>query len=481
MDLDVAPGEVHALLGENGAGKSTLMNVLIGLVRPDAGRLELAGCEVDLSTFGPSEAVRAGVGMVHQHSTLVPALTVAENLSFGDPESPMLYHPHRARARVAALVERHELEVPPDARVDDLSVGERQRAEILRALERGARILVLDEPTSALPPGEVRVLLPALRRLRSSGRAVIFISHKLDEVREVADRVSVLRRGRVVATLDARSADARELGRLMLGRDLSPLSPPPASAARARAARAVRGLSAPGLREASRLRNLEFVANAGEILGVAGIDGNGQRELEEVLAGSRRPTAGAIEVWGTRIPFGARSLRRAGVAHLSGDRERAGLVSGFTLAENFLLKSSYDDPRFFRRGWLDRGAARRAAREAAVRFGVDPPNPDADVATLSGGNAQKLAAARELDGAPALLIAFNPTRGLDVASTRFVHERLLAIRAAAGAVVLVSTDLDEVLALSDRAIALVQGRCVELPANADAAAIGAILLGRAQP
>jgi len=468
---------VHALLGENGAGKSTLMNVLVGLVRPDAGSLELAGRRVDLASWSPAAALRAGVGMVHQHSSLVPALSAVENLAFGRLERGWLYRPRRERARVAGLARRFELDVPLDPPVEDLSLGQRQRAEILRALAGGAQVLVLDEPTAALTPGEARALFPTLRRLAAAGRALVFISHKLEEIRDVADRVTVLRRGRAVASVAAAEADAAALGRLMLGRDVPVLERPPGAGGEP--ALELRGLSAPGLREASRLDGIDLVVRRGEIVGVAGIDGNGQRELEEVLAGVRRASAGSLRVGGREVPLRARALRAAGVAHLSGERETAGLVAGMSVAENLILKGSYDDRRFFRWGRLDRRAAAAAARAAAQRFDVRPADPDADIATLSGGNAQKVAVARELDGDPPLLVAVNPTRGLDVGSARFVHERLLALRARGGAILLVSTELDEVLALADRRVALVAGRVIPIPEGADRGEIGAILLGRA--
>ena len=478
VSLEIAQGEVLALLGENGAGKSTLMNVLAGLVKPDAGALELAGEPVDLAHWGPRAALARGVGMVHQHSALVPALTVVENLHFGAAAGSPWFHPRAERRAAEALSRRFELEVPVERRVEELSPGQRQRAEILRALGRGARLLILDEPTAVLTPNEAAALFDAVRRLRDAGRAVIFISHKLAEVEAVADRVSILRRGRLVASVAARELDAHELGRLMLGRDLTPLARrTPAAARPATPALALRGLSTAGANEASRLRGLELEVFAGEIVGLVGIDGNGQRELEEVLAGVRRPSAGELLVAGRRVGADPRALRRAGLAHLSGDRESAGLVRGMSLAHNFILKGSWDDRRFFRHGRIDEAAAWRAARAAALRFGIVPPDPERDISSLSGGNAQKLAVARELDGDPPLLVAVNPTRGLDVGSARFVHEQLLARRAAGGAVLLISTELDEVLALADRLAALVRGELRSIPAGADRAAIGAILLG----
>ena len=424
VSFQVAAGEIHALLGENGAGKSTLMNVLVGLVRPDRGSLTLAGAAVPPERWSPASALAAGVAMVHQHSTLVPAMTLAENLCFGEKGGSSLFRPAWERARVQALAERFALDVPADARVDELSVGQRQRAEILRAMDRGARVLVLDEPTAALTRGETRALFPALRRLREQGVAVIFISHKLDEIRDLADRVTVLRRGRVEATVPTREADAASLGRLMLGRELPPLARPDPSGRRSGSpALELRDLAASGAQEASRLRGLRLEVFPGEVVGVAGIDGNGQRELEEVLAGVRRPTAGAVLVSGREVVPGVRALRAAGVAHLSGERERGGLVPGMSVTENLALKGSYDDARFFGRGLWHRRTARAAAEAAIRRFSIEPPDPDRDVATLSGGNAQKVAVARELGSGARVLVAVNPTRGLDVGSARFVHER----------------------------------------------------------
>jgi simple sugar transport system ATP-binding protein len=470
-------GEVHALLGENGAGKSTLMNVLIGSLRPDRGALEIAGAAIPFASWSPRRAAEHGIGMVHQHSALIPALSVAENLAFGASERGFWYRPAREAARVADLARRFDLELPASARVADLSVGERQRAEILRALGRGARILILDEPTAVLTPGEIDALFGSLRALCAEGCSVVLITHKLAEVEQVAARITVLRRGRVSAVRAAGEVGARELGRLMLGEEVPPLA--------RRAQRSpgaplfeLRGVSAPGLSEAGRLRNLNLAVAEGEIVGIAGIEGNGQRELEELLVGLREATSGLICANGTAIAPSPRALRRAHIAHLSGDRESAGLVPEFSLAENFVLKGSYDDSRYFPRGSFAPGAARAAVEAAIDRYSIRPAEPELAVGRLSGGNAQKLAVARELAESPRVLIAVHPTRGLDVGSARFVHEQLLALRDAGGAVLLISSELDEVVALADRLFALVRGEFWPVPVGSDRAAIGAMLLGR---
>ncbi len=452
-------------------------------MRPDEGALEVGGQHVDLASWSPASAHAAGIGIVHQHSTLIPAMTVPENLALGRTRPGWRFDRHRERDRVQALAARMGLDVPLDAPVHELSVGQRQRAEIVRALERGGRVLVLDEPTAALTPAETRALFPALRTLRDTGCAVIFISHKLGEIEELANRVAVLRRGRVVAVREARGLDAHALGRWMLGDRAErpvdgPTAPESTSAQVSPTPRlALRGLEATGSREASRLRGLSLEVHPGELVGIAGIDGNGQRELEEVLVGVRRLDAGRIEVDGVRVAPTLRALRAHGVAHLSGERERGGLVAGLSIAENLVLQSSYDDSRHFRPGWIDRTAVRADARRAVERFQIEPADVDADIATLSGGNAQKVALARAFAAEPRVLVAVNPTRGLDFGATRFVHDQLRAMRARGGTVLLISTEIDEVLELADPVFALVEGRLQHVARGIDRAAFGAILLG----
>jgi simple sugar transport system ATP-binding protein len=456
-ELTLAPGEVHALLGENGAGKTTLMRVLYGLVQPDAGEIRLDGVPVAIS--GPRHALALGIGLVHQHFMGVPALSVAENLVLGEPGSVLLGRSElrrEARARLA----RHGLDLDPDLPAERLSVAEQQRLEIARLLERGADVLVFDEPTAVLAPIEVEALLALLAGLRDEGRCVVFISHKLEEIGAVCDRVTVLRHGRSVVTRPVAGLTPEALGRWMVGSEPPPPGRPPETEPGDVALRLHR------LR-AGRLRGIDLEVRGGEICAVAGIDGNGQGDLEEVLARVRPLESGLLEVLDPPL------------AVLSGDRQRTGLVLGLDLGENLVLAEAARGgaPPVFRRGLLRPRALAHEARVALARFAIRG-RPDVPARTLSGGNQQKLCVARALRARPRVLVAVNPTRGLDVVSTAAVREELRAQAQGGGAVLLVSTDLEEVLALGTRIAVLFRGRLTTLePERCTRARIGELMLG----
>jgi simple sugar transport system ATP-binding protein len=475
VDLTVRAGEVHALLGENGAGKSTLMNVLAGLYRPHAGEVRLWGAPAALRS--PREAAARGVGMVHQHFMLVPTLTVAENVLLGLSRPRFWLCPRAARRRVADWAAQHGLALDPAARVAELSVGEQQRVEILKVLARGARLLILDEPTAVLAPGEVGALFATLRGLAAAGRAVVLISHKLDEVAQVADRATVLRSGRVVVSgLDARAASPSDLARWMVGHEVGgQVERPPVAPGAPRLE--VDGLWVEGDRGSPALRGVSFAVRAGEIVGVAGVAGNGQRELAEALTGLRRPTAGGLRVDGVeRTGAGPREMLAAGVAHVPEDRAATGSAPRLSLAENLLL-TSYRSVR----GRLDATRLRALARQRAARSGLELPALEGPAAALSGGNLQRLILARELAVSPRVLVAVHPTRGLDVGATRAVHELLARQRAAGVATLLISGDLEEVLALSDRVLVLYAGRVAGVleAVRADRERVGCLMTGGA--
>jgi len=482
VDFALAPGEIHALLGENGAGKSTLMNVLYGLYQPDAGTVEVDGRPVRFAS--PRDAIAHGIGMVHQHFMLVPALTVLENVVLGlpSPREPLL-DLRTARRDVFATARAHGLAVDLDVPVAQLPVGVQQRVEILKTLFRGARTLVLDEPTAVLTPQEVEEFFGVLRRLREAGHSIVFITHKLHEVRALCDRVTVLRGGWVVAAaLDARTVAPDELARLMVGRELHErLERAPARPGAA--ALEIEGVECLNARRLAALRGVSLTVRGGEIVGVAGVDGNGQSELAEVVAGLRRPSAGRVRIGG-RDCTGAspRACIDAGLGHIPQDRQRTGLVLDLSVLENLILQS-HAAPPYARRGALDRAAVARHGAEQIRRFDIRVASPGSLVRTMSGGNQQKVILAREFDRRPAVLLAVQPTRGLDIGATRFVHEQLLAARAAGCAVLLVSTELDEILALSDRVAVMFEGRIVGVLDAAAAARerVGLMMAGHGSP
>jgi simple sugar transport system ATP-binding protein len=456
IDLDLYRGEVHGLLGENGAGKSTLMKILYGLYGADSGRVLLDGETAVISK--PDDAVSAGIGMVHQHFTLVPTLTAAENVVLGaEPRRGVLIDRDAAARSVTELSERYGLRVDPNARVGDLSVGLRQRVEVLKALYRDARILILDEPTAVLTPQETDELFGVLRSFVDQGLSIIFITHKLGELLGVSDRITVIRDGRVVDTVQTSATSEAQLANLMVGRDVV-LRVDRTAANPGEVRLAARGLEVLAATGQPAVRGIDLQVRGGEILAVAGVDGNGQVELAEALAGVHRVAAGTVEVDGqdvTGLDAGVRSDR--GVAYIPEDRTGKGLVGAFTLAENCVLKR-YDHPPYAARGWLRGSAISRFARERIKAFDVRPANEQAMASSLSGGNQQKTIVARELYGDPGVLIANQPTRGVDVGAIEFMHKQLLAQRDQGAAILLISLELDEIRQLADRIIVLFDGR-----------------------
>jgi len=476
VTLQVAPGEVHALLGENGAGKTTLVSVLYGLQQPDAGEIWLEGQRVRIRS--PRDALRLGIGMVPQHFLLIRRHTVVENVALGLPGEPFVRPTRHLEPRLLDLATRYGLGIDPRARVADLSPSEQQRVEILKVLLRGARILILDEPTSVLTPQEVRGLFEVLRRMRRDGHAVIFISHKLDEVTAIADRITVLRRGRVVATLPAEGVDRRALARMMVGRDVE-MQPARQRSRPGDVVLRVEGLRAVGPRGVDALRGISLVVRAGEILGIAGVAGNGQRELVEVLTGLRRATAGRVLLAGRDVTNrSARLLHDLGVAHIPEDRLRDGIVATMSVAENLVLRRYRHRP-FARGPLLDPRAVVAFARQVIAEYEIATPGPEVPARLLSGGNVQRLILGRELAGRPTLVVAAHPTAGLDVAATEQVHARLRQCRAQGAAVLLVSEDLDEILALADRIAVFFGGEVAgELPVDeADPERLGLLMMG----
>jgi len=461
VDFDVREREIHALLGENGAGKSTLMNVLSGLYRPDEGQIFIGGQTVHFHS--PRDAIKHGIGMVHQHFMLVPTQTVTENLILGQ-DTPRFFINYRAlEAEVARLSEKFGLAVDPRAKIWQLSVGEQQRVEILKMLYQGAKILIMDEPTAVLTPQEVEDLFNTLRQMTASGHTVIFISHKLDEVLAIADRVTVLRRGRVTATVNAAETDKPTLARLMVGREvLFRVEKKPAQPGEP--ALVVENLSCENDRGLPALRSLSLTVRAGEVVGLAGVAGNGQTELAEVITGLRPAAEGRVRVLGqdvTNRP--ATAAIEQGVAHIPADRTGVGTAPNLSLTENLILKAYRRPP--IGQGWAIRlTVARKWAQERVKAFDVKTPSVETQARLLSGGNLQKLILARELSLQPRVIVAVYPTRGLDVGAIESIHRLLIEERDRGAAILLISEELDELLSLSDRIAVIYEGQIVgELP------------------
>jgi general nucleoside transport system ATP-binding protein len=480
VSLVVRPGTVHGIVGENGAGKSTLMGILYGYYRPDRGEILVRGRPAAIHT--PQDALAAGIGMVHQHFMLVEPFTVLENVVLGVEQGFRLESGlRRARAELERLGREYHLEVNPDARIRDLGVGQRQRVEILKALYRGADLLILDEPTAVLTPQEADQLFRILKSLRAEGKTVVLITHKLREIREVTDVVTVMRQGQVVATLPTAETTAEQLAELMVGRKVS-LRVEKGPARPGETVLEVTDLVVEDGLGVTRVKGVSFVVRRGEIVGVAGVAGNGQSELLEALAGIRPVKSGRLR-WKTHdlTEAGARSprrLRRLGLSHVPEDRQRMGLVVAFTARESAIL-GYHDEATYNGPVCLHRAAVAAGFRRQAAEYDVRPTDGALPTSAFSGGNQQKIVLARELDRNPDLLLVGQPTRGVDIGAIEFIHRRLVALRDAGKAIFLVSVELDEVLALADRVLVMHDGRIVgDVPqAEATERAIGLMMAG----
>src|SRR5436190_3505278 len=460
VDFDLRRGEVHALLGENGAGKSTLMNVLYGLYHPDEREMLIKGEPVRLHS--PKDAINHGIGMVHQHFMLIPVMTVAENivLAAEPTHAHLLLDYGAASKRVAELSRTFNFAIDAEARVETITVGQQQRVEILKALYRSADIVILDEPTAVLTPQEAKELFEILRTLTREGMSVIFITHKLNEVLDIADRITVLRRGKRVDTVDRREATEQGLARMMVGRDVLLRVDKTAPAPGGEPLLAVEDLHVLDDRGLEAVRGVSFEVHAGEIVGIAGVDGNGQSELIDAVAGLRRASSGRVVLGGRDVTGNHPAMiLDHGLGHIPEDRQRRGLVLEFSLAENVALHD-YDKPPSSRWGWLFPRELIRRARDLLTQYDVRGRGPQTRAAALSGGNQQKVVLAREIGRGPSVLIAGQPTRGLDIGAIEFVHRRLVEARDNGKALVLVSLELEEILSLSDRILVIYEGQIV---------------------
>ena len=477
VDFDLRRGEVHALLGENGAGKSTLMNILYGLYSPDEGEILINGAPVHISS--PGDAIERGIGMVHQHFMLIPVMTVAENivLAIEPKRNGVLLDYGAARRRVYELAQSFGFAIDPGARIEDITVGQQQRVEILKALYRGADILILDEPTAVLTPQEATELFEILKSLTEKGMSIIFISHKLNEVLAIADRVTVLRRGKMIETLPTAGATEEELARRMVGRDVI-LRVDKTQSNPADPILVVEDVHVNDDRGLEKVRGVSFEARGGEIVAIAGVDGNGQTELIDAMTGLRRVEQGRVLVEGRDVTgASARHHFDVGVGHVPEDRQRRGLVLDFTLAENLGLHD-YRKPPYARFGWLNPRRLIERATRLLKEFDVRGGGPRTVGRALSGGNQQKVILAREIDRDPRVLVAAQPTRGLDVGAIEFVHRRLIEERDEGRAVLLVSLELDEVLSLADRILVIYEGEIVgEFPPTATEEELGVAMTG----
>jgi general nucleoside transport system ATP-binding protein len=458
VSFDVRRGEVHALLGENGAGKSTLMNILYGLYKPDGGEIRLYGKPVSFASA--RDAIQSGVGMVHQHFMLIPVMTVAENIVLGiEPHTGLFLDENGAEQRVRELSERFGLAVDPAALISDITVGQEQRVEILKALYRGADLLILDEPTAVLTPQEAGELFEIVRSLQADGKSIIFISHKLNEVLEIADRITVLRRGKTIETVPRAGATEGSLARAMVGREvLLRVDKKPAEPGDVLLA--VQDLHVRDDRGIEKVCGISFDVRAGEIVGIAGVDGNGQTELIDAMTGLQKIESGTVMIAGHELSHAsARAALDSGLGHIPEDRQRRGLVLEFSIAENIALHD-YSKPPDAKWGWLFPTRMIQRARTLIREFDVRGGGPYTRAGGLSGGNQQKVVAAREIARDPSALIAAQPTRGLDVGAIEYLHRRLVAERDEGRAILLISLELEEIMSLSDRILVIYEGEIV---------------------
>ncbi len=474
VDFDVKAGEIHALLGENGAGKSTLMKILYGMYKPNEGQILLDGQPV--SFHSPADALAHNIGMIHQHFMLVPTLTVAENIALGLKSRGIRVDLGAVRERLLKLAQVYGLKVNPNAYIWQLSVGEQQRVEIIKALYHGGALVILDEPTAVLTPQEVSELFVTLKEMRAQGHALIFISHKLNEVRELSDRITVMRDGRVIDTAPNVDLDRRQLARMMVGRDVmfQPERPPQQVGAVKLSIREVRANNDQDL---PALQSISLEVHAGEILGLAGVSGNGQRELAEVIAGLRPVSGGEITLSGQSITHASVSARlHAGLAYIPEERNRQGIIGSFSVAENAILQNN---AAYARGIFFNFGAINRHTQTLIRNFNIKTPSGQTPAKNLSGGNVQKLILARELARQPALLIAAQPTRGVDISATEYIHQVLIEQRTAGIGILLISEDLDEILALSDRIAVIYEGKIVGIlnREDADVETLGLMMAG----
>lgn len=477
VNLEVRRGEIHALLGENGAGKSTLMNILYGLYQPDSGRIYLH--EQPIALHSPDDAITKGIGMVHQHFMLVPPLSVTENVMLGLPgDKGILLNHQAARQNILEISLAYGLEVNPDLPIWNLSVGIQQRVEIIKALYRGAKLLILDEPSAVLTPQEIEGLFMVMRRLVSSGNAIIFITHKLDEVMEISDRVTVLRDGAAIQTVETKDTNKTELARMMVGREvLFRLDKPPTAPGQGMLD--ITNLVVNDNRHVPAVRNLSLQVRRGEIVGLAGVAGNGQTELAEAITGLRPSQSGTIRIGGhDTTDLNAGDLLHFNLAYIPEDRQHEGLVLGFKVSENFIARNFRRRP-FSVRGLLRHSAIKTRAKELIRRFDIRTPSPEVTARTLSGGNQQKVVLARELSENPDLIIAAHPARGLDVGATEFVENCLLEQRARGAAILYISTELEEILNLSDRIAVIHRGQIMGVirPAEVTLERLGLMMAG----